>query len=153
MGPPGQYGNAPPNIPNMGQQMPPGQYGNTSPNFGQVDTSSAQLQLLKRIQDEKTRQLQEEYGGKASRLFIEECKSSEFFRFNWGEMLGAAPTAISLLGQLWIAASHPVAYEINLARSRPQNGWQYLTNRNDLSLRSALIDRTYLNVCTLVADH
>ncbi|KAL4887552.1 hypothetical protein BJY04DRAFT_212586 [Aspergillus karnatakaensis] len=86
------------------------------------------------------RAMQNEYGGKASNQFVDEVKSSALFQFSWGELLSAAPTALTLMGSLWIAASNPIADKISLADSMPTNGFEYLVKRRDPTLRSCLVD-------------
>ena len=86
------------------------------------------------------KEMQKEYGGKMSNQFVDEVKSSALFQFSWGELLSASPTALTLMGSLWIAASSPVAERISLKDSMPTGGFQYLVKRNDPTLRSCLVD-------------
>lgn len=81
-----------------------------------------------------------EYGGKMSNQFVAEMKGSTLFQFNWGELLAAAPTALSLMGGCWLAASDPKADKISLADSMPSKGFVYLTNMHSPTLRSYLVD-------------
>ncbi|KAF2853718.1 hypothetical protein T440DRAFT_287057 [Plenodomus tracheiphilus IPT5] len=81
-----------------------------------------------------------EYGGKMSNQFVAELKGSTLFQFNWSELLSAAPTALSLMGGCWLAASDPKAEKIFLTNSVPTKGFTYLTNRKDPTLRSCLVD-------------
>lgn len=85
-------------------------------------------------------QLNEDYGGKASNQFVDEIKRSTLFQFNWGELLSAAPTALSLMGTSWVAASDPKADSVSLTDSMPTGGFQYLTNRKNPTLKSCLVD-------------
>ncbi|KAJ5765758.1 hypothetical protein N7520_005317 [Penicillium odoratum] len=79
------------------------------------------------------------FGGKASNQFVDEIKNAALFQFSWGELLSAAPTALSLMGSLWIAASSETAGKIMLD-SQPTGGFKYLVNRKDMSLRSCLVE-------------
>ncbi|KAJ5614566.1 hypothetical protein N7528_008220 [Penicillium herquei] len=89
------------------------------------------------------KEMQKEYGGKMSNQFVDEVKNSALFQFSWGELLSASPTALTLMGSLWIAASSPVAENISLKGSMPTGGFQYLVKRDNPTLRSCLVD-----VCT-----
>ncbi|OJJ51834.1 hypothetical protein ASPZODRAFT_127963 [Penicilliopsis zonata CBS 506.65] len=81
------------------------------------------------------------YKSQASDLFMNEIQSSILLRFSWGELLATAPTALTLLSSLCIAASSPMAGELSLAEGMPKNGFQYLQNRGRSStLRTALLD-------------
>lgn len=80
------------------------------------------------------------YEGKMSNQFVAELKGSTLFQFNWSELLSAAPTALSLMGGCWLAASDPKAEKIFLTHSVPTKGFTYLTNRKDPTLRSCLVD-------------
>jgi hypothetical protein len=84
-----------------------------------------------------------EYGGKMSNQFVAELKGSTLFQFNWSELLSAAPTALSLMGGCWLAASNPKAEKIFLTNSVPTGGFKYLTNRKEPTLRSCLVDGVY----------
>ncbi|PWY81721.1 hypothetical protein BO94DRAFT_601757 [Aspergillus sclerotioniger CBS 115572] len=82
----------------------------------------------------------QEYGGKESIQFVEGVKASALFQCNWGELLAAAPTALSLMGSCWIAASNPIADRISLADAVPTGGFKHLTNRMNPTLRACLVD-------------
>lgn len=99
-----------------------------------------QLQTLVDVHNEHQRVLQAEYGGKMSNQFVEEMKSSTLFQCDWGELLSAAPTALSLMGACWIAASQAKADSISLAKAQPKGGWKYLKNYDEPTLRSCLVD-------------
>lgn len=86
------------------------------------------------------KEMQNEFGGKASNQFVDEIKSSALFQFSWGELLSAAPTALTLMGSLWIASSSPVADKISLADSMPTKGFEHMVNRKDPTLKSCLVD-------------
>lgn len=86
------------------------------------------------------KEMQSEYGGKMSNQFVDEVKNSALFQFSWGELLSAAPTALTLMGSLWVAASSPIAEKISLAESMPTNGFEHLVKRRDPTLRSCLVD-------------
>ena len=88
----------------------------------------------------KQKTLADEYDGRQSNQFINDMKASTLFQFNWGELLSAAPTALSLMGSCWIAASAPVADQIRMTKSVPIGGFKYIPNRNDPTLRSILVD-------------
>jgi hypothetical protein len=102
--------------------------------------ATSQLEALQKIKDIQSQALKEEYGGKASNQFIKETKNSALFQCNWGELLSAAPTALSLMGSCWIAASQEKAEQIMLGDSRPQGGFKYLSNREKPTLRACLVD-------------
>lgn len=87
---------------------------------------------------------EKDYGGKMSNQFVDEVKNSALFQFSWGELLSAAPTALTLMGSLWIAASSPIAEKISLADSMPTNGFEFLVKRRDPTLRSCLVDGEWL---------
>jgi hypothetical protein len=81
-----------------------------------------------------------EYSGKMSNQFVAEMKGSTLFQFNWGELLAAAPTALSLMGGCWLAAADPKADKISMVDSMPSKGFVYLTNMRSPTLRSCLVD-------------
>lgn len=102
--------------------------------------ATKQLQALADVQDEQKKILQREYQGKMSNQFVAEMKSSTLFRCDWGELLSAAPTALSLMGACWIAASQEKADAISLAGARPLSGWTHLKKYDSPTLRSCLVD-------------
>lgn len=107
-----------------------------------------QLEALETVKQLQTQKLKEEYGGKASNLFVQEIKSAALFQCNWGELLSAAPTALSLMGSCWIAASQDKAEQIFLGDARPKDGFKYLTNRDKPTLRACLVDGQWkYNLC------
>lgn len=88
----------------------------------------------------KKKTLADEYGGNQANQFVSDMKASTLFQFNWGELLSAAPTALSLTGACWIAASAPVADQIRMTKSVPVGGFKFIVNRSDPTLRSILVD-------------
>lgn len=61
---------------------------------------------------------------------IKEMQSSAVFKHNWGELLMAAPVAVSSLGAIFAASSTPVAARIMLSSpSGSKGGFKYLDNR------------------------
>ncbi|KAK4035464.1 hypothetical protein C8A01DRAFT_38092 [Parachaetomium inaequale] len=98
--------------------------------------ASGALQRIDQIQSAST---QAEYGKLSSR-FVDELKGSTLFQHNWGELLGAAPTALSLMGSCWLAASNATAEKISLADSKPVGGFKYMTDVPSPTLRSCLVD-------------
>lgn len=86
----------------------------------------------------------EQYGGKLSNKFIEELKGATLFQFDWGELLSAAPTALSLMGSCWLAAANPTTEMISLADAVPKEGFKYMTNLRNPTLRACLVDGTCL---------
>ena len=111
-------------------------------------------EVNQQIADVQKQQLKEDFGGKASNQFVDELKRSALFQTNWGELLTAAPTALSLMGSCWIAASHPKADSVSLADSMPSGGFKYLTNRKNPSLKSCLVDGklTMVAYTSILAD-
>lgn len=99
--------------------------------------ASAALQNVQKIQ---TNVLKSEYEGKLSNQFVDELKCSTLFQADWSELLSAAPTALSLMGSLWIAAADPKAEKISMVKSMPTGGFKYITNRAEPTLRSCLVD-------------
>lgn len=97
------------------------------------------------IAQEQQRIIKQDYGGVPSNRFVSDVKQSALFQFNWGELLSAAPTALSLMGSCWIAASAPVADQIVLTKAVPVGGFKYITNRSEPTLRSCLVDGRPLN--------
>jgi hypothetical protein len=77
--------------------------------------------------------------GTAGNQFVDELKSSTLFQFNWGELLSAAPTALSLMGSCWVAASAPIADQISMTKAVPIGGFKYIVNQNSPTLRSILV--------------
>ena len=90
----------------------------------------------------KKRMLAEDSRGSPTNQFVADMKASTLFQFNWSELLSAAPTAFSLMGACWIAASSPGADQINMAKSVPTGGFKFIASRNDPTLRSLLVDGT-----------
>ena len=108
--------------------------------------ATKQLQALADVQNEQTKILKNEYQGKMSNQFVEELKSSTLFQCDWGELLSAAPTALSLMGACWIAASQEKADAISLTGARPNGGWKYLKNYDKPTLRSCLVDGSWISL-------
>ncbi|KAI1342876.1 hypothetical protein F5Y15DRAFT_371283 [Xylariaceae sp. FL0016] len=103
--------------------------------------ASEALQDVAQIQKQA---LKEQYAGKMSNQFVDELKASTLFQFSWGELLSAAPTALSLMGACWLAAANPAAEKISMAEVVPViNGKQafvHLTNVKNPTLRGCLVD-------------
>ncbi|KAK3319434.1 hypothetical protein B0H66DRAFT_624251 [Apodospora peruviana] len=99
--------------------------------------ASAAIQQVQQIQKSA---LNSEYEGKLSNQFVDELKCSTLFQADWSELIGAAPTALSLMGSLWIAAADPKAEKISMVKSMPTGGFKYITNRAEPTLRSCLVD-------------
>ena len=97
-------------------------------------------QVLAEVSSLKKKTLADEYGGLQTNQFISDLKASALFKFNWGELLSAAPTALTLMGSCWVAASSPVADRIVMTKSVPVGGFKYIVNRNEPTLRSILVD-------------
>ncbi|PYI09489.1 hypothetical protein BO78DRAFT_308441 [Aspergillus sclerotiicarbonarius CBS 121057] len=97
-------------------------------------------QVLGEIAQVQKAELVQEYGDKLTNQFIESVKASALFQANWGELLNAAPTALSLMGSCWIASSNPDADMVSLADAVPIGGFKYLTKRANPTLRSCLVD-------------
>jgi hypothetical protein len=96
---------------------------------------------LHRINVVQAATLREQYGGeKMSTKFVEEIKGATLFQYNWGDLLSAAPTALSFMGSLWVAAANPTAELISLSEAKPEGGFKYLTNVPNPTLRSCLVD-------------
>ncbi|KAH6613654.1 hypothetical protein B0J18DRAFT_469994 [Chaetomium sp. MPI-SDFR-AT-0129] len=98
--------------------------------------ASTALQRLDQIQAASAK---EQYG-KVSEQFVSELKGATLFQHDWGGLLGAAPTALSLMGACWLAASNPTAEKISLAKSKPVDGFKYMTNSINPTLRACLVD-------------
>lgn len=64
------------------------------------------------------------YQGNAALAFAKDVKNSLLFKYDWSELLSAAPLCISLMGSCYVAATTEKAYSIEL--SKPQNGFQYI---------------------------
>ncbi|KAL8907064.1 MAG: hypothetical protein Q9171_006011 [Xanthocarpia ochracea] len=114
--------------------------------------ATKQLQALADVQNEKTKILKDEYQGKMSNQFVEELKSSTLFQCDWGELLSAAPTALSLMGACWIAASQEKADAISLTGARPDGGWKFLKNYDKPTLRSCLVDEDFNDALKKFSD-
>ncbi|CEF79567.1 unnamed protein product [Fusarium graminearum] len=99
--------------------------------------ASAAVQDVQRIQ---TEQLKSQYGNKLSNQFVDELKSSTMFQYDWSELISAAPTALALMGSLWIAAADPKADKISMVKSMPTGGFKHIPNRAEPTLRSCLVD-------------
>ncbi|KAK4651922.1 hypothetical protein QC762_606800 [Podospora pseudocomata] len=99
----------------------------------------AQSALLevRQIQNDK---LTSEYRGKLSNQFVDELKCSTLFQADWSELISATPTALSLMGSLWVAAADPMAEKISMAKCMPTDGFRYMTKRAEPTLRSCLVD-------------
>ena len=97
---------------------------------------------LKRIEQIQKASTEAQYG-KLSNRFVDELKGSTLFQHNWGELLSAAPTALSLMGSCWLAASNATAEKISLKDSKPVDGFKYMTNVPNPTLRSCLVDGKY----------
>ncbi|KAH7239987.1 uncharacterized protein BKA55DRAFT_519951 [Fusarium redolens] len=102
--------------------------------------ATAQLSALQDIEAAQKSLRLSQYGGRMSNQFVDEVKGAALFQFNWGELLGAAPTAISMMCACYVAASNEEAKKISLKDSMPTNGFQYLINRPDPTLRASLLD-------------
>ncbi|KAF5553652.1 exonuclease VII small subunit domain-containing protein [Fusarium mexicanum] len=102
--------------------------------------ATAQLSALQDIEAAQKSLRMSKYGGRMSNQFVDEVKEAALFQFNWGELLGAAPTAIAMMCACYTAASNDEAQKIFLTDSVPIGGFQYLTNRKEPTLRASLID-------------
>ncbi|VUC22508.1 unnamed protein product [Clonostachys rosea] len=102
--------------------------------------ATAQLDALSDIQAAQKGNLQAKYGNRMSNQFVDEVKGAALFQFNWGELLGAAPTAISMMCACYVAATNDAAEKITLKDAMPEDGFKYLTRRSDPTLRACLID-------------
>ncbi|KAK3389849.1 hypothetical protein B0H63DRAFT_409714 [Podospora didyma] len=109
--------------------------------------ASAAIQDVQKIQAQA---LKSEYEGKLSNQFVDELKCSTLFQADWSELIGAAPTALALMGSLWIAAADPKAEKISMVRSMPTGGFKHITNRAEPTLRSCLVDGMYQNSSTIL---
>jgi hypothetical protein len=105
--------------------------------------ATVQLSALQDIEAAQKSLRLSQYGGRMSNQFVDEVKGAALFQFNWGELLGAAPTAISMMCACYVAASNEEAKKISLKDSMPTNGFQYLINRPDPTLRASLLDGWY----------
>lgn len=103
-------------------------------------------ETLDQIKQLQQKTIADEYGGKQSNQFVTELKSSTMFQFNWGELLSAAPTALSLMGSCWVAAANPVADAITMKAAVPTGGFKYIVNRSDPTLRSILVDGMFFEI-------
>ncbi|KAK0659493.1 hypothetical protein QBC41DRAFT_331449 [Cercophora samala] len=92
---------------------------------------------VRQIQNDK---LALEYNGKLSNQFIDELKCSTLFQADWSELISAAPTALALMGSLWVAAADPMAEKISMAKCMPTDGFRDMTKRAEPTLRSCLVD-------------
>ena len=92
-----------------------------------VPTSAAeaaqQLALINQREDER---LKKQGGGKAQIAFARDVKNSLLFQYDWGELLSAAPLALSLMGSCYVAAASPLACSISLKDAEPKGGFQYI---------------------------
>ncbi|WXC61525.1 hypothetical protein SNK03_007398 [Fusarium graminearum] len=111
--------------------------------------ASAAVQDVQRIQ---TEQLKSQYGNKLSNQFVDELKSSTMFQYDWSELISAAPTALALMGSLWIAAADPKADKISMVKSMPTGGFKHIPNRAEPTLRSCLVDGKVTSL-KLVGNH
>lgn len=97
-------------------------------------------QVAQDVERVQSQQLKSQYGGKLSNQFVDELKSSTMFQYDWSELIGAAPTALALMGSLWIAAADPKADKISMVKSMPTGGFKHIPNRSEPTLRSCLVD-------------
>jgi hypothetical protein len=97
---------------------------------------------LQRIDDIQASTTKTHYG-KLSNRFVDELKGSTLFQHNWGELLSAAPTALSLMGACWVAASNATAEKISLKDSRPVGGFKYISDVANPTLRACLVSGKY----------
>ncbi|KAL7917193.1 hypothetical protein ACQKWADRAFT_326242 [Trichoderma austrokoningii] len=100
----------------------------------------AAADAIQSIADEEKRVMTERYGGKLSNKFVEEVKNATLFQTNWGELLSAAPTALSFMGSCWLAAANPMAEMISLADVVPEKGFTHMANIRNPTLRACLVD-------------
>lgn len=101
---------------------------------------------LQHISQAQAATIRQQYGAKMSNKFVEELKGTTLFQYNWGELLSAAPTALSLMGSCWLAAANPTAEKISLSESKPEDGFKFLTNVPNPTLRSCLVDGAYMSL-------
>lgn len=113
--------------------------------------ATAQLAVLNKIEAVQTQTLADKYKGRMSNQFVDECKGAALFQFNWGELLGAAPTAISMMCACYVAATNEAAEKITLKEAMPLDGFKYLTKRADPTLRACLVDGNYPDNPAIVA--
>jgi hypothetical protein len=98
-------------------------------------------QALATIEVKKKDALAQEFGGKLSNKFVDEVRDSDLFKCDWGELISAAPTALSLMGACWIAASSPGA-EVNMQDVVPKGGFKYLLIEDEQLESSCLLPST-----------
>ncbi len=101
---------------------------------------------LQHISQAQAATIRQQYGAKMSNKFVEELKGTTLFQYNWGELLSAAPTALSLMGSCWLAAANPTAEKISLSESKPEDGFKFLANVPNPTLRSCLVDGAYMSL-------
>jgi hypothetical protein len=78
-----------------------------------------QANALAEIENANQRRLKKEYSGKAGTKFVTEVRESMLYRYNWADLLSAAPTALSLLGACFLVSSSQEASAISLGSAIP----------------------------------
>jgi hypothetical protein len=88
-----------------------------------VDNAFRQRAEIKRREDDR---LREQGSGKVQVAFARDVKNSMLFQNDWGDLLSAAPVALSLMGSCFVAATAPRAQGISLKDAMPKNGFKYI---------------------------
>lgn len=90
-----------------------------------MSAESAAKQLTQIKQREEQR-LVEQGNGKAQVAFARDVKNSLLFQYDWGDLLSAAPLALSLMGSCYVAATSPLAHTISLEDAMPKDGFKHI---------------------------
>jgi hypothetical protein len=64
--------------------------------------------------------------GKVQIAFAKDVKNSLLFQYDWGQLLSAAPLALSLIGSCYVAATAPKAQGISLQDAAPSGGFKFI---------------------------
>lgn len=83
--------------------------------------ASKELQELQKRNDAR---LESQGAGNAAVAFAKDVKQSLLFRYDWSELLFAAPLCLSLMGSCYVAATSDKARGMSLKECEPKTGFK-----------------------------
>ena len=83
-------------------------------------------QQLAQINQREEQRLVEQGNGKPQVAFARDVKNSLLFQYDCGELLSAAPLALSLMGSCYVAATSPLAHAITFEDAMPKGGFKHI---------------------------
>ena len=86
--------------------------------------SQAMAGELANLQKRDEDRLRKQGGGNAALAFAKDVKQSLLFKYDWSELLSAAPMCLALMGSCFVAATSPKATGMSLKECEPRGGFK-----------------------------